>query len=40
MMKITIRKVDRGHSKKECSRLLWCEQKGRAGRGKAMNEKL
>jgi hypothetical protein len=33
----TSRKVDRGHSKKECSRPLWNERRGRAGR--AMNEK-
>jgi hypothetical protein len=39
MMKITNRKFNRDHSKKECSRTLWGERKGRAGRGKAMNEK-
>jgi hypothetical protein len=39
MLKITNQKVDRGHSKKECSGTLCCERKGSAGRGKAMNEK-
>jgi hypothetical protein len=39
MMKITNWKFNRYHSKKECSRTLWGERKGRAGRGKAMNEK-
>jgi hypothetical protein len=34
------RKVDRGHRKKECSKLLWCEREGRAGRGKATNENV
>jgi hypothetical protein len=37
MMKITIRKVGKGHNKKACSRPLWCERKERAGRGKVMN---
>jgi hypothetical protein len=39
MMNITNWTVDRGHNKTECSKLHWCEGKGRARRGKAMNEK-
>jgi hypothetical protein len=41
MMKIRNWKPDTDHSMKECSRLLWCEWKRKAGRGKGkvMNEK-